>query len=371
MNKRSYPTLILLVCLVTRSLADDLTPLSDEFGDSSSLSNWSRVFEVEGWGADQMESIDIDASRSGYLTMVPKTSSWYRDWRGILLFKRVTGDFVATMEVEPRNRAKTGAPGSSYSLAGIMARAPRDNVMAPENWTAGGENYLFLSMGTANDPGNYQFEVKSTVSSNSSLGIDEGAPRAVIQIVRLGGFFLVLRKLEGSEWEVHRRYQRSDLPDTLQVGITVYTDWEPVSLMEPFAHNQASIDGNNPDLDAAVDYFRYSRPRVPSWLNNEDFLDPTIVTDEQVIQLFADRANRDPSTPPVVDLDIIGKTYVPGLGMQVEIESVRGYSYRVERSLDLQSWSIVDSAEATSDRLKLTVPEVDGSQHLFVRVAEE
>src|SRR5436853_188777 len=35
--------------------ADDLTPLSDEFNDSSTLFQWKRVYVVEGWGANQLE----------------------------------------------------------------------------------------------------------------------------------------------------------------------------------------------------------------------------------------------------------------------------------------------------------------------------
>ncbi|MDQ8184561.1 hypothetical protein [Pelagicoccus sp. SDUM812002] len=368
------PTLLLavfLICLATLSLADDLSPLSDEFENAASLSNWSRVFRTEGWGADQMQSIDVSESRSGYLTMIPKTSSWYRDWRGILMYKQVSGDFVATIDVEPRNRALDGAPGSSYSLAGIMARTPRSSISQPSDWTASGENYIFLSLGTGNNPGHYQFEVKSTVNSSSSLEIDDGAPRAIIQVVRLGEVFLVLRKLEDGDWEVHRRYRRSDMPNTLQVGVTVYTDWGPVELMDPFEHNQTSIDGYNPDLNAAIDYFRFKRPRVPSALADLDFTDPLGVPDSQIIGLFGDRANRDPSALAVVDVEITGKDYTPGLGLAVEFESVPGVFYRIEKSEDLKAWTFVEDAEAVAGRLSFLVPDEDESSALFLRVAED
>ncbi|WP_309005038.1 hypothetical protein [Pelagicoccus sp. SDUM812005] len=360
-----------LFCFLPASFADDLSTLSDEFEAASSLSNWSRIFETEGWGADQMQSVDVGESRGGYLTMVPKTSSWYRDWRGILMYKRIAGDFVATMEVEPRNRALDGAPASSYSLAGIMARAPRDSIRQPSDWRANGENYIFLSLGTGNNPGHYQFEVKSTVNSASSLEIDAGAPRAIIQVVRLGEVFLVLRKLEGGDWEVHRRYRRSDMPDTLQVGITAYTDWESVELMDPFEHNRSSIDGHSPDLNAAIDYFRFKRPRVPAALAGVDFADPLEVPDGQIVALFGDRANRDPLAPPSYDLVITDQDYAPGVGMEVEFESVPGVFYRVERSSDMQQWTFVEDAEATAERLRFVVPESDGDGSLFLRVAED
>jgi len=352
-------------------LGDDLMPLSDEFNDPSSLSDWSRVYESEGWGADQMQSMDIGATREGHLTLVPRTSSWYRDWRGILMYKLVQGDFVATMKVEPRNRAINGAPNSAYSLAGIMARAPRDNVTQPSEWARGGENYIFLSLGTANDPGNYQFEVKTTRNSSSSLDIDAGAPSALIQIARIGDVFLVLRKLEGADWEVHRRYEREDLPETLQIGITVYTDWGTVELMDPFEHNQTVIAGNNPDLNAAVDYFRFRRPRIPAALAQANFADSFEVSDQRIIELFADRSNRDPAAPPSYELEIIDQEYYPGEGMQLEIASVPGYFYRIEKSSNLEEWTTVDEEEASSDSLVFLVPEEGGGESMYLRVAEE
>jgi hypothetical protein len=136
---------------------DDLTLLSDEFDAAHTLTNWQRIYQVEGWGNNVLQQFDINNSRAGHMTMVPYTSSWYAEWRGELTFKTVTGDFVITTDVEPRNRAGTGAPGSQYSLAGIMVRAPR-TMTNPAQWTAGGQNYVFLSLGTANNPGSYQFE---------------------------------------------------------------------------------------------------------------------------------------------------------------------------------------------------------------------
>ncbi|EDY84418.1 hypothetical protein VDG1235_4049 [Verrucomicrobiia bacterium DG1235] len=371
MSTFKYPSLILFVLFVSRSLADDLTPLSDEFEDASSLASWSRIYESEGWGADQMLSVDIGQSREGYLTMVPRTSTWYRDYRGILMYKLVQGDFVATIDVEARNRAVNGPPGSSYSLAGIMVRTPRDGITQPSDWSAGGENYLFLSLGTGNAPGNYQFEVKSTLNSASSLEIDAGAPRALIQIARVGDVFLVLRQLDGGEWEVHRRYERPDMQDTLQVGITVYTDWESVSQMDPLVHNQSSIAGGSPDLHAEIDYFRLRRPRIPSWIEGSDFTDPVEVSDSRLVQLFGDRASYDPSAPAEYGLKIIDRDYFPGEGLQVAIEAVPGYFYRVESSVDLENWAAVGSAEADAESLLFTIPDELDPAGLYIRVVEE
>ena len=122
---------MLVLCAALAALSppagayDDLTILSDEFDAAHSVTNWQRIYQVEGWGNDVLQQFDINTTRSGRITMVPYTSSWYAEWRGELTFKSITGDFVITTDVEPRNRAGTGAPGSQYSLAGIMVRAPR------------------------------------------------------------------------------------------------------------------------------------------------------------------------------------------------------------------------------------------------------
>ena len=168
-----------------RSVAayDDLTIFSDEFDSAQTLANWQRIHQVEGWGNDVLQQFDINTSRPGWMTLAPYTSSWYAEWRGELTFKTVTGDFVITTDVEPRNRAGNGAPGSQYSLAGIMVRAPR-TMTSPAQWTPGGQNYVFLSLGAASNPGTYQYEVKTTSNSVSTLQISSGVPSASIQVDR-------------------------------------------------------------------------------------------------------------------------------------------------------------------------------------------
>src|SRR5690606_23513524 len=150
---------------------DDLAALSDEFEDAAAFAAWQRVHQVEQWGFDQLEQQDVGVTRPGWLTLVPHSSSWYEDDRGVLAFKQVSGDFVVTARVLATNRAGTAAPGRSYSLAGLMVRAPR--AVTPATWVPGGEDYVFLSLGAANAPGNFQTEVKTTDDSDSTLAIDQ------------------------------------------------------------------------------------------------------------------------------------------------------------------------------------------------------
>lgn len=288
MTKTLFATLGLLLACSTAAAADDLTPLSDEFTSAGTITNWQRVNEVEGWNADQLEHFDIDTSLTGWMTMMPYASSWYQNYRGVLAFKEVTGDFVASTYIRATNRAGTGAPNEDYSLAGIMVRTPRAITNPPVDWAPGGENYVFLSFGSAGNPGDYQYEVKTTSASVSVLEFETtGNLEAEIQVARLGPTFIMLRRvLPGGEWEVHRRFQRADMPATLQVGITVYTDYYHIAGLTPYVHNSSVITTGTPDLIAHFDYYRYQRPDIPLAYIGADFSDEGAVPDSVLLSFL-------------------------------------------------------------------------------------
>jgi hypothetical protein len=196
--------------------ADDLKPLSDEFYAASTLARWQRVYAVEGWGTNQLELQDINTTRTGFMVKMPFTSIWYQDYRGELTFKEVQGDFVVTTAVDASSRAGSGPPRSSFSLGGIVVPAPR--TITPATWQPGGENYIFLSIGSASNPGTFQFEVKTTTNSNPVLEFQNASSgHAIIQVARIGPHFITLKN-DGAGWSVHRRYYRPDMPAILQVG---------------------------------------------------------------------------------------------------------------------------------------------------------
>ena len=43
---------------------DDLTIFSDEFDAAHSITNWQRIYQVEGWGNDALQQFDINLSPS-------------------------------------------------------------------------------------------------------------------------------------------------------------------------------------------------------------------------------------------------------------------------------------------------------------------
>ena len=339
---------ILSVCALSAVAYDDLTVLSDEFDSAHTVTNWQRIHQVEGWGNDALQVFDINTTQPGRLTMVPHTSSWYAEWRGELTYKTVTGDFVITTDVEPRNRAGTGAPGSQYSLAGIMVRTPR-TMTNPAQWTPGGQNYVFLSTGAANNPGTFQYEVKTTLNSQSTLYISNGAPaHSSIQVARIGPHLILLRREPGGAWQVHQRYFRPDMPATLQAGLTVYTDWPTCEAVGFQYQNQFVLTNglrlpngvvlNNcrPDLFATFDYVRYARPIVPATLAGANLSNASAVSDAQLLAFLGEIANvrGGASIAPV----LTAPRFVAGEGFQFTVNTVPTRSYRVQGSTNLLQW---------------------------------
>lgn len=282
---------------------DDIAPLGDEFDDPATLTNWQRLNEVEGWNADKLELLDIDTSVGGSMRIMPHTTSWYADLTGPLVHKEISGDFVVTLSLDvTRRNDQAGRPTRQYSLGGIMIRTPRsitsaapDPPSAPgvvmpwppagytTDWTPDGENYIFLSYGNTDSSeaaDQWTYEVKTTINGNSTLyfdseGVPAGESRVTLQAVRRGATFVLMRKHGEGPWIIENRYERLDMPETLQVGITTYTDWENIIANGMFAgnddhdgmfhHNRnvmTAVNGFtvNPDLVVDADYFRFARP---------------------------------------------------------------------------------------------------------------
>ncbi|MEZ6047270.1 MAG: hypothetical protein R3C11_17150 [Planctomycetaceae bacterium] len=261
-------------------VTDDLTPLNDEFDDTSTLTNWQRVNEVEHWDADQLQVWDIDQTQEGRMVLQPNTVVWYQNYRGPMAFKEVTGDFIFTTHVHITDRDDVGTPDddnipneAQYSLAGLMVRTPRDINDPATDWQPGsmldddtniGENYVFLSLGHGVD-GQFSLESKTTRNSNSQLDLTPiHTDNIELRIARVGDAIISMYRYPGQQWTVHRRFDRDDMPETLQLGLVSYTDWSKASDFDPFVHNSTVLDGTgpnptpyepyNPDIIAGYEY---------------------------------------------------------------------------------------------------------------------
>ena len=209
-----------LIQLEWEPFTDDLAPLGDEFEDISTLNQWHRLNDTEGWDANKLELLDIDNTVSGHMRIMPYTTSWFMDLTGPLVYKEITGDFAVTMHMDIQRRDnQPGRPQREFSLGGIMIRTPRDTQAAapqpnapstnrllwPPNsyatdWEPDTENYIFLSVGTSDNTGPdniWNYEVKTTLNGQSTLyygreGVPEDTGIVTLQAVRRGSTFLLL-----------------------------------------------------------------------------------------------------------------------------------------------------------------------------------
>ena len=245
--------------------SDDIASFSDEFDDASSLASWRDHSTVEGWPS-QVDQLDVDTTTPGALHLVPLTSAWFADFRGVFLFKEITGDFIVTTRIKATGK-QSDVPTRDYSFAGLMVRAPRDVTM--ETWQPNAENWLFITTGYGERAqGKPQLEVKTTRNSASELRLLPSRTGWVeLRVVRVGSRFVTLSRFEGEEWTIRARYQRADLPETVQVGLNAYTDWQAVHI-DAAEFNRTLLKGGdtNPDLIVSSDYVRFRRPEVPDAL---------------------------------------------------------------------------------------------------------
>lgn len=234
--------------------------LSDNFGSKASLSNWSNL-QVEGW-TNKWKRCEID-DKSGQLIIEPKSAGWFEDNFGGLLYKNVAGDFIATTRVKVEGTADDKKLKTMFSLAGLFVRKPR--TFTHDTWRPGQENWLFFSTGSATEPGNPQFEIKSTYQSTSTLKIYPAKHGWIdLRIVRMGEIFTLLYRYENEAWQYLDQFIRPDLPHDLQVGLTAYADWESSAEIYPdyLRNNKLGAPKENADLIAYFDFFTVRKPNV-------------------------------------------------------------------------------------------------------------
>lgn len=299
-----------LLLITTTLLTAQVSQLSDEFNDPSTLSDWLDITTVEGWGAQHLETFNIDTEVDDHLFLMPHTSSWFQNLRATLLHKMVEGDFVLTTEVRATNRANDDIPGGQYSLAGLMIRKPVDYPNGALNdWQEGNENYIFHALGFAalnhptcpGCPGPH-FEIKTTTNSNSNLQVTTAPSNHVqIRMARIGETVVLLYAPIGGDFIVRNRYCRSDFEDIMQVGFVTYTDWQKVSTYNNNATNrffqnshvlQNGVENDPnagssipfaPDLRAEFAFARFNEVSVPTAFQGMDLCDENEVSNEDLL----------------------------------------------------------------------------------------
>lgn len=216
--------------------------LSDELDDPATLSRWRQWDEVD--GEARTEHLDLAQSNAGMLTLRPKAGGWYGSYAGPLIYKMVKGDFRVETWVSAAKIADPDAPpDEQFNSAGLIARDPEHG--------AGHDDWVMVNVGRQLGA-LVGSEGKTTVGSQSVLELVDGPFRGRLRICRVGSVVIVARMLEGeTAWRQLQRYDRSDLPEDLQVGM-VATAWN-TSAEVPDLSRAA-------DVEATFDYVRFAVP---------------------------------------------------------------------------------------------------------------
>lgn len=176
----------------------------------------------EDWSVVNPQSVGIQVEANGSLLLTLKRHAlWFMQQRGVLLYKPVSGNFRITADVYTEKSSDPSQPpggDKTVQLGGLMAR----------NGNSGQENYVFIVVG---DDGNgLSVETKNTTQGLSKYdGPYWGSADAELRLCRVGQTFnLYKRHTNSSEpWTLATSYDRPDLPETLQVGLNIYTDSSP------------------------------------------------------------------------------------------------------------------------------------------------
>lgn len=274
----------------------DLPALNDEFNASSLSPGWMQFHEVEGW-PNKMRKQDVNNSSKGHLYFEPGTSGWFGDQQAPFLFKEVTGDFDVRVRLKVSG-LKEAMPQSQWSLAGLMARAPKKG--GKDTWKRGEENWLFMTTGIAEELGKPVIETKKTINSRSSLKLRPAKLDWIeMRMVRVGPSFILLYKYDqDKQWTVQERFYNVDMPQTLQVGLIGYTNSyaveNKVKFGDTYTYNNTIYDHlGNPDLAVRADYIRFLKPKVnfgQTWLASvaDNNLTDYSLSNEQLLKMLGD-----------------------------------------------------------------------------------
>ncbi|MBP2831276.1 DUF1349 domain-containing protein [Aquimarina sp. U1-2] len=237
------------------------------FNSDKNLKDWSQL-TIEGWKS-KIRTLKVE---NGKLIYEPTSSGWFEDNYAGFLYREFQGNFELTTKVKVEG-TNSKLPKTSFSLAGLFVRAPRE--VNSKNWKPKGENWMFFSIGSATEPEKPQFEIKSTYSSQSTLKIYPAKAEWVeLKIVRVSEIFTLLHKFEGEEWKILDQFIRPDLPETLQLGITAYSDWPSVSEIYPNyeEYNRNGTKNDDGDLIAYFDYVSIKKGVVEKELPIANFI---------------------------------------------------------------------------------------------------
>jgi hypothetical protein len=205
----------------TETSSQTRSPLPTSKLTNTVIPTGTSIPGFEAWSVFNPRAVDVKTENGSLLLALKSSILWFMNQHGVLVYKPVSGDFKITADVHTaKSSDPTQPPGgdSSVQLGGLMAR----------NGSGGKENYVFIVVG---DDGNGpSIETKTTLNSESKYaGPEWDSPDAELCLCRFGQTFnLYKRHIRTNEaWMLAESFDRPDLPDTLQVGVNIYTNSDP------------------------------------------------------------------------------------------------------------------------------------------------
>lgn len=235
-----------------------LQRMNTDFDSEADLTNWQWLHEKQGYPSKLLSaSVEI-----GALVLKPNTSAWYADFQAPFLFQSITGNFDVSARLMVQGNSSP-SPTARWSLGGLMVRAA--NRTTKENWTSRNEDWLFITTGVADPVSIPVFETKTTIGSRSNLKLRPSKSGWVtLRAIRVDNTFLLLYKYDDASWQVLERFYRTDLPQTLQIGLIAYTDFYSAGslIRNVKKFNETVIDSGSPDMRMMVDFVKATKPNL-------------------------------------------------------------------------------------------------------------
>jgi hypothetical protein len=174
----------------------------------------------EDWQVINPQAVTIGLDNGALVLTLKRRALWFMGEQGVLFYKTVTGNFKITTHVlATRASAPTQRfAGNTVQLGGLMLR----------NGKSGLENYAFIVVGQ--DADGLSVETKNTTDSVSEwAGPRWSNSDAELRVCRFGATINLYKRHfgAGEAWTLAASYPRPDFPETLQVGVNIYTDGPP------------------------------------------------------------------------------------------------------------------------------------------------
>lgn len=267
---------------MSKEINDDLSILSDEFKDLSTLNEWKSVSKVENL-PNRLEKIDLNLTKPDMLYMIPSSGAWWKGYHGAFLFKEVEGDFVVTARIRVTGK-ESSIPKNPWTLAGLMARVP-NKESASQSWNQ--ENWVYLMAGRG--PKSWLVtDFKSTTNSENEWNTRKISDEWIeLKLIRIDSLFIGMYRQDDKDWIIQGRWTREDMPSKLQVGINATPDWEVSKKFSFEEYNSEAIKQSYSDLIVQYDYVRFNRPQIKEELKNK-LKDKRYkeISDEELLGLF-------------------------------------------------------------------------------------